>query len=595
MSPKLRYTETPETGSEDYRKILRLLPYLMVYRGRVLLAMLALILAKFATVGVPFILKDIVDSFDGAPQFGLIPLGLLATYGLLRFCSAGFNELRDNLFCRVRYNAMKSLSLDVLKHLHAQSLRYHLERRTGNISRDLQRASEALGNALNFLAFQILPTFIELGLVFGVLLYNYDVNFTLLAIFVVVLYAFFTIKVTNWRMHHRIKMNKLDSQANGQAIDSLLNYETVKYFNNESLETQRYQEGLEKWSDAAVKSQLSISMLNFGQSGIVTLGVVAMLTMATHGVSTGALSIGDLVLINAMMLQLFVPLNFLGTVYRMLRYALADMAHVVDLIDTTPEIIDSPLAQPLTVTEGRISFDNVSFAYQQDREILKGVSFKVLPGEKVAIVGPSGAGKSTLSRLLFQFYRPSQGTISIDGQDLSLCQQDSVRSAFGIVPQDTVLFNETLRYNLAYASPSASEEDIEEAIQQADLGHFIAALPEGLETRVGERGLKLSGGEKQRVAIARVLLKKPPLLIFDEATSSLDTQSEQQILQAFKRVEAQRTTLVIAHRLSTISDADQILVLDNGVIVEQGNHQNLMDQHGLYAELWSLQQHENED
>ena len=479
-----------------------------------------------------------------------------------------------------------------MTHLHNLSLRYHLEKRTGGISRDLERGSGSISSILNYLVFNILPTIAEFSLVAIILLTKYEARFSIAIFATVILYVLFTLWVTEWRMHFRHEMNRLDSKANSQAVDSLMNYETVKYFNNEQLEQRRYDKTLSDWENAAVKSQNSMSLLNFGQGGIISIGVTLIMIFAGQGVVDGTLTIGDLVLVNALMLQLFMPLGFLGIVYRQLKYALADMDLMFNLLDRQAEISDKPDAQDLVVTEGEVKFKKVDFSYNLDRQILHDVNFTIPAGKKIAVVGPSGSGKSTLARLLFRFYEPQKGEICIDGQNINSVTQSSLHQAIGIVPQDTVLFNDTIFYNIQYANPGASFEQVVEAATAADIHDFIQSLPQGYETVVGERGLKLSGGEKQRVAIARVILKNPKILIFDEATSSLDSHSEQAILTALQKVATNNTTLVIAHRLSTIIDADQIYVLEAGKLIEQGRHTELLAQQGEYTTLWALQQDE---
>jgi ATP-binding cassette subfamily B protein len=593
MRPDLRYTESPHHERRDWANLRALLPYLWEYRARVLLALACLVLAKVANIGVPLVLKGIVDSLD-AQRLAVValPATLLLAYGALKLGNALFSELRDVLFARVRYRAMRRLTVRTLAHLHDLSLRFHLERKTGAISRDLERGARSLSTLLNYLAFSILPVVIEFLLAAVLLLGRYPPVFTLIVFGSVVAYVAFTLAITNWRMEHRHLMNRLESQANNEAIDSLINYETVKYFGNEDWELRRCDATLAGWENSAVLSQTSMSALNFGQGAIIAVGVTLILFAAAGQVAAGQLTLGDLVLVNALLLQLFIPLNFLGIVYRQIKYALADMDDLIRLFERTPEIRDAPDAAPLKVTQGELCFENVDFGYQPDRQILFEVSFTVPPGRKLAVVGASGAGKSTLARLLFRFYEVNGGRVLIDGQDLRNVTQQSLRAAIGIVPQDTVLFNDTLYYNLAYARPEASREEIAAAARMAQLHDFIAALPAGYDTVVGERGLKLSGGEKQRVAIARAILKRPRILIFDEATSALDSQSEQAILQALRAVATDHTTLVIAHRLSTIVDADQILVLDHGRVREQGNHRELLQQEGMYAQMWALQQQE---
>ena len=587
------YTSAPHAGRQDLRNLKRMFPYIWEYRGRVLLALVSLILAKVAIVGVPLVLKEIVDALDTARGVVVaLPVVLFLAYGALRLCSSLFNEMRDAIFARVRYHAMRSLSKRVLAHLHELSLRYHLERRTGNITRDLERGTLSISSILNYLVFNILPTAAEFILVAIILLGRYEWHFTLVTFTTVAVYIAFTLAVTEWRMHYRHTMNKLDSEANGQAVDSLLNYETVKYFNNEAFELKRYDNTLAQWEEAAVKSQTSMALLNFGQGGIIAIGLTLMMIYAGNGVVAGTMTLGDLVLVNTLMLQLFMPLNFLGIIYRMLKYTLADMDLVLKLLERPVEVEDKPGAQSLVIAQPTVRFEQVSFAYQADRPILHDVSFEIPAGHKVAVVGPSGAGKSTLARLLFRFYDVNQGRILIGNQSIAEVTQESLRRAIGIVPQDTVLFNESIYYNIHYAHPTASEEEVFHAARMAHIHEFIQSLPQGYDTVVGERGLKLSGGEKQRIAIARVILKNPPILIFDEATSSLDSRSEQAILQALDEVAEQHTTLAIAHRLSTIIDANTILVMEQGRIVEQGNHHALLERDGLYAQMWALQQEE---
>ena len=587
------YTSAPHAGRQDLRNLKRVFPYIWEYRGRVLLALVSLILAKVAVVGVPLVLKEIVDALDTAQGAVIaLPIVLFLIYGALRLGSSLFNELRDAIFARVRFHAMRRLSNQVLTHLHELSLRYHLERRTGNITRDLERGTLSVSSILNYLVFNIVPTAAEFVLVAIILLGQYEWHFALVTFATVAVYIGFTLAVTEWRMHFRHTMNKLDSEANGQAVDSLLNYETVKYFNNEAYELKRYDNTLLQWEEAAVKSHTSMALLNFGQGVIIAVGLTLIMIYAGKGVVAGSMSLGDLVLVNTLMLQLFMPLNFLGIIYRMLKHTLADMDLVLKLLDRQVEVEDNPAAVPLVIREPTVRFEHVSFAYQEDRPILHDVSFEIPAGQKVAVVGPSGAGKSTLSRLLFRFYDVGAGRILIDNQSVAEVTQESLRRAIGIVPQDTVLFNESIYYNIQYAQPEASEEDVHNAARMAHIHEFIESLPQGYDTMVGERGLKLSGGEKQRIAIARVILKNPPILIFDEATSSLDSRSEQAILQALKEVAEKNTTLVIAHRLSTIIDANTILVMEQGRIVEQGDHHALLERGGLYAQMWALQQEE---
>ena len=579
-------------GAEQrgWANLSQLSDYLWPYRGRIALAVACLIISKVATVLVPFSLKGIVDHFDSAASAELlVPLVLVAAYGGLRLATSLFNELRDILFARVRYKAMHKLSVDVLDHLHKQNLRFHLERNTGAISRDLERGTASLSELLNYMVFSIAPIVLELAMVVGILIYNYPLRYAVVTLVAVLVYIAFTFRFMDWRSQFRVLSNQLDSEANGRAVDSLINYETVKYFNNEKRESEAYDHLLTQWADAAQKSVFSMSVLNLCQAGLVALGVTVMMALAAQDVAREALSLGDLVMLNALLLQLFIPLNFLGVIYRSMRYSLINMDRIVELLRRQPEVVDLPDAPELKVPSGAIEFENVDFYYGEERPILRGLSFKVEPGQKVAIVGPSGAGKSTLARLLLRFYDIQGGSIRIDGQDISQVDQQSLRKAVAVVPQDAVLFNETLRYNLQYARADASEADINAAIDAAELTAFVASLPDGLDTIVGDRGLKLSGGEKQRVAIARAVLKQAPLVVFDEATSSLDSRAERQITAAMQRLSQQTTALVIAHRLSTIEDADVILVLEKGRLVEQGAHRQLLAAEGLYHQLWSLQ------
>lgn len=588
-----RRVEAPHSNRRDLHNLAKLGTYIWEYRGRVLLALGFLLLAKLATVAVPLVLKEIINTLDAETteqQVLSVAIGFVAAYGALRIASAAFKELRDALFARVRYRAMHRLSSSVLAQLHDLSLAYHLERRTGSISSDLNRGTNALSSIVNLLVFNIVPTIAEFALVAVILFGGYGWMYSVVVVITVAIYVGFTLMFSGWRMQFRHEMNRYESLANGRAVDSLLNYETVKYFNNEPLEQKAYDGYLEEWADAGVKSQSTMSMLNFGQTAIVTVGVTIIMMIAAKEVTTDVITLGDIVLINALMLQLFVPLNALGVVYRGLQYALADMDLIIKLLEKTPTIQDKPDAIALKVEQASIEFDDVHFAYLPERPILKGVSFSVKPGQKVAVVGPSGSGKSTLSRLLFRFYDVDSGGIKVDGVDVRDCTQSSLRSQLGVVPQDTVMFNESLQYNLQYANNDATFEDVEAAAKAANLDRFIEQLPGGYNTVVGERGLKLSGGEKQRVAIARVMLKAPPIMVFDEATSSLDTQTEKTILDGLNAAAKRATSLVIAHRLSTIVDADQILVLDDGKIVERGDHHQLLANAGLYARLWFMQQ-----
>jgi len=591
-----RATRLPTDNRNDMKTIRSLLPFLWEWRSRVGLALLALILAKAANVAIPLALKGIVDSLDQPADGQLVlPIVLLLVYGALRMGSSLFNELRDALFARVRHGAMSKVSKRVLEHLHNLSLRFHLDRKTGAITRDVDRGTRAVSSLLNYLVFSILPTLVEIGMIAGILLWQYDIWFTIITCISVGLYMLFTFKITEWRMKYRIRMNESDSEANTQSVDSLINYETVKYFGNEDYELQRYGKTVGQWEDAAVKSQTTLSALNVGQATIIAIAVTLIMILASKGVVNGTMTLGDLVLVNAFLIQLFVPLNFLGIVYSQLKHALSDMELMFRILDEKAEITDKPGAKVLNVGNGEIRFEHVGFAYNEERPILHDVNFTIEPGQKVAVVGESGAGKSTLSRLLFRFYDVSSGRVLINGQDVRDVSQQSLRSAIGIVPQDTVMFNDTLYYNIAYAKPGASREDIIRAAELAHIDHFIQSLPDGYDTVVGERGLKLSGGEKQRVAIARTILKNPKILVFDEATSSLDSRSEQVILESLHEVAENHTTLVIAHRLSTIIDADRILVMQDGRIIEQGTHQNLLSQDSHYATMWALQQEQQEE
>ena len=594
-----RPTTKPHGNRKDFDNIKRLFPYIWDFKGRVFLALSCLILSKIAIVGMPLMLKDIVDGLDSKQMLDnaalALPLVLLLSYGALRLMASLFNELRDAIFSRVRYHAMRGISLRVLKHLYSLSLSYHLDRKTGGITRDLERGTNSLSSILNYLVFNIFPTAAEFAFVAIILLSKYETHFAVITFTTVALYIVFTLLVTNWRMHYRHEMNDHESKANSYAVDGMLNYETVKYFTNEAYELKQYDETLDSWEGAAVKSQTSMSLLNFGQGAVIAIGVTLMMIFAAQGVVDGAMTLGDLVLVNAMMLQLFIPLNFLGIIYRALKYSLADMDMMLKLLDTKVEIKDIENAAALKVTDAIIRFDDVSFDYNKDRKILDKVSFDIPHGHKVAVVGPSGAGKSTLARLLFRFYDVDAGSISIDGQNINAVTQTSLRDNIGIVPQDTVLFNYTIDHNIRYAKLDATDEEIRQAAKHANIHDFVSSLPDGYQTVVGERGLKLSGGEKQRIAIARVILKNPRILVFDEATSSLDSHSEQLILESLKEVAEKHTTLVIAHRLSTIIDADNIIVLDKGKVVERGTHQQLLEKEGLYAHLWQLQQEEENE
>lgn len=585
--------ESPSTPLGAWKTISSLFPYLWEHKQRVILAIVFLVLAKVASVAVPLVLKEIVDHLDSTRhQVLVLPLALLFGYGALRLASALCSELRDAVFAKVTQHSVRRVALKVFRHLHALALRFHLERQTGGISRDVERGSRGISFLLSFMLFNILPTLLEIGLIAGILFINYKPAFALVTFGTIALYIVYSLVVTEWRMRFRRTMNDMDSKANTRAIDSLINYETVKYFGNEEYEARRYDENLAVWEKAAVKNQTSLAVLNFGQGAIIAIGVTWLMIMASQGVVDGSLTLGDLVLVNAYLLQLFLPLNFLGFVYREIKHSLADMEKMFNLLNNAPDVLDKPSARDLDVGEGTVEFRHVDFGYGPSRQILHNVSFYIPSGRKVAVVGPSGAGKSTLSRLLFRFYDVDAGQILINNQDIRDVTQKSLRAAIGIVPQDTVLFNDTIYYNIAYAKPDSQREEVMRAAEMAHIHSFIESLPEGYETMVGERGLKLSGGEKQRVAIARTILKNPKILIFDEATSALDSKSEQAVLGALRDVAAHFTTLVVAHRLSTIVDADRILVMDQGTIVEDGSHRELLERGGVYAHMWALQQQE---
>jgi len=579
----------PLTGNE-WRVIPLLLPYLWEYRGRVVAALVFLAAAKLANVAVPLVMKEVVDGLDVERAMLVVPAALLAIYGLLRFSTVMFAELRDLVFVRVTQRAIRRVALGVFRHLHALSLRFHLERQTGGMSRDIERGTKGISTLLSYLLFSILPVILEFALVAAVLLGKFDWRFAAITFSAVAIYIGFTVIVTEWRMHFRRRANELDSRANTRAIDSLLNYETVKYFGNEEFEARRYDDNLRHFEAASVKNEASLGLLNIGQSFIIAAALTALMFLAADGVVGGALTLGDLVLVNGLLIQLYIPLNFLGMVYREIKQALIDMDRMFGLLSEHREIEDKPDAVAVPAGPATVEFRDVDFAYEPARKILHGVSFTIGAGERVAVVGPSGSGKSTLARLLYRFYDAGGGAVRVNGVDLRDLRQASLRAAIGIVPQDTVLFNDTIRYNIRYGRPEASDAEVVEAARAAHIHAFVESLPAGYETTVGERGLKLSGGEKQRVAIARALLKNPRILIFDEATSALDSRSEKAIQAELERAAEGRTTLVIAHRLSTVMDANQILVLVQGRVVERGTHAELLEAAGEYARMWALQQ-----
>jgi ATP-binding cassette subfamily B protein len=593
--------------TSDWATLRRLFPYLWTYKWRVMAALAFMVGAKVANVGVPLLLKNLVDAMTLKPgdpaALLVVPAALLLGYGALRLCTSLFTELRELVFAKATEGAARSISLQVFRHLHAMSLRFHLERQTGGMTRDIERGTRGVHSLISYSLYSIIPTLIEVTLVLGLLAVKFDVWFAAITIIALAVYIVFTITVTEWRTQFRKKMNELDSNANSRAIDSLLNYETVKYFNNEEFETRRYDENLERYRRAAVKSQTTLSILNTGQQLIIAVALVAMLWRATQGVVEGRMTLGDLVMVNAFMIQLYIPLNFLGVIYREIKQSLTDLEKMFTLLEREREIADVPGAKPLELTPGQASvcFDHVTFSYdpagsagaakdKPARTILHDISFEIPAGKTVAVVGPSGSGKSTLARLLFRFYDVQQGRILMAGQDIKQVTQSSVRQAIGIVPQDTVLFNDTVEYNIAYGQPGCSRAVVEAAAKAAHIHDFISAAPKGYDTMVGERGLKLSGGEKQRVAIARTLLKNPPVLIFDEATSALDSANERAIQAELQSVAHNKTTLVIAHRLSTVVDAHEILVMDAGRIIERGTHAKLLAQGGRYAQMWAMQQ-----
>jgi ATP-binding cassette subfamily B protein len=590
----------------DWATLRRLFPYLWQYKWRVIAALGFMVGAKVANVGVPVLLKNLIDTMTPKPDMAqallIVPIGLLLAYGLLRFSTALFGELRELIFAKATEGTARQIALEVFGHLHSLSLRFHLERQTGGMTRDIERGTRGVHSLISMSLYSIVPTIIELALVLTILGVKFDSLFVWITGAALVLYITFTVTVTEWRTQFRKTMNELDSMAQSRAVDSLLNYETVKYFNNEEFEAKRYDASLDRYRKAAIKSQRTLSMLNTGQQLLIATSLVLMLWRATSGVVEGRMTLGDLVMVNAFMIQLYIPLNFLGVIYREIKQSLTDLDKMFVLMEKEREVRDAPGAQPLSLhplppgerngVDSTVCFEDVSFAYEPARPILKHVSFEIPAGKTVAVVGPSGSGKSTLARLLYRFYDVQQGRITIGGEDIRQVQQSSVRRAIGIVPQDTVLFNDTVEYNIAYGRPGSTREEVENAARAARIHDFISATPKGYETTVGERGLKLSGGEKQRVAIARTLLKNPPIVIFDEATSALDSANERAIQSELKSAAQDKTTLVIAHRLSTVVDAHEILVLEAGVIVERGTHSDLLARQGRYAQMWALQKSE---
>ena len=584
--------QAPGAQRNEWRAVGMLLPYLWEYKWRVLIALTFLASAKVANVGVPLVLKSVVDALTPGQQVLALPFALLVAYGALRLSTVLFAELRDVVFVRVTQRAIRRVALTVFRHLHSLSLRFHLERQTGGVSRDIERGTRGISTLLSFMLFSIIPVILEFSLVAVVLLTRFDWRFAAITFAAVAVYIFLTVSVTEWRMEIRRQVNELDSTANTRAIDSLLNYETVKYFNNEEYEARRYDENLQKYESAAVKNEVSLGLLNVGQSSVIAVAVTLLMILAAEGVVEMTLTLGDLVLINGLLIQLYIPLNFLGMVYREIKQALIDTDRMFRLLEQNREIEDRPGATTLAAGSASIRFEHVDFSYDPKRQILFDVCFEVPAGSKVAVVGHSGAGKSTLARLLYRFYDVSRGAILVNGSDIRALQQGSLRGAIGIVPQDTVLFNDSIYYNIQYGRPVATRAEVIAAARAAHIHDFVESLPDKYEARVGERGLKLSGGEKQRVAIARAILKNPSILIFDEATSALDSETEKSIQGELARIAQGHTTLVVAHRLSTVMDADQILVLDAGRIIERGGHRELLERNGAYAQMWTLQQQE---
>jgi ATP-binding cassette subfamily B protein len=598
-------TETHAMGAsrqqQDWQVIKNLLPYLSAYKARIIFTIICLVAAKAANLGVPILLKHIVDamSIQTIPKALLVvPVSLIVAYGLLRLSASLFSELRELIFSKVTEHAVRQVGLQVFNHLHALSLRFHLSRQTGGMTRDIERGTRGIQSLISFSLYSIIPTLIELAMVLGYFSHAYDIAFVVVTFIALVCYVVFTVKVTEWRTHFRREMNNLDSKANQRAVDALINFETVKYFGNEAYEAERYDTNLKKYAQAAIKSQKSLAYLNFGQQSIIVIGLVLILGLASQGVSRGQMTIGDLVLVNVLMIQLYIPMNFLGVLYREMKQSLTDIDRMFSLLQTDQEIADEPNAPLLKIHNPELGphvvFNKVAFFYEANRGILNDISFEMLPGQTTAVVGQSGAGKSTLSRLIFRFYDVQGGAIYLDGQDIKSVQQASLRQAVGIVPQDTVLFNDTIGFNIAYGKPGASQQEIEAAAKSAQIHDFISRLPKGYDTDVGERGLKLSGGEKQRVAIARTLLKNPALLVFDEATSALDSETERSIQKELNELAKNRTTLIIAHRLSTITHAHQILVMAEGKIIERGTHEELLALGLSYAEMWRAQQSQSQ-
>jgi ATP-binding cassette subfamily B protein len=585
----------PRYSRSDWQTLKTLFPYLWQYKARVVIAMVCLVLAKVANVSIPLILKNVVDHLAARPDAVLmVPVALIIAYGALRLASTALGELRDAVFAKVAQSAIRRVALETFNHLHKLSMRFHINRQTGGVTRDISRGTRGIGSLLSFLLFNILPTLLEIGMITVILVTLYDWRFAVVTLGTILVYAVFTIAVTEWRTKMRRAMNDLDSKANTRAVDSLLNYETVKYFGNEKFESDRYDESMAKWEKAAIQNEISIDILNSGQSGIIAIGITILVWLAADGVVKGTMTLGDLVAVNAFLLQLYAPLNILGMAYREIKQALTDMEKMFSLMREDEEIKDQPGAHVLDTRAATVEFRHVDFGYDSKRAILFDVNFTIPAGKTVAVVGSSGAGKSTLSRLLFRFYEANNGSICINGRDVRELTQESLRAHIGIVPQDTVLFNDTIYYNVAYGRPTATRQEIVEAARSAHILDFIESLPDGWETTVGERGLKLSGGEKQRVAIARTILKNPPIMIFDEATSALDSRTEKAIQGELFSISADRTTLIIAHRLSTIVDADEILVMEQGRVVERGSHRELLSHDGIYARMWALQQSEAE-